>query len=161
MGQRHFGGRRDQNSAHRRRPGRPVKWPRSAVRPLDGFTLRRPAGLPPNEQGRPEHSAEGPTRQHLLEQDSAMPPVSLEAFLHEYRITFPMGVDEHQPGIDTPVTMRRYQLQGTPSLIMIDRAGFVRASAFGQHDDLALGALLGRLLHEPHPLGDSDSPETQ
>lgn len=85
----------------------------------------------------------------VFEHHSAMTPVSLEAFLHEYRITFPVGVDEHEPGFETPTTMRRYQLQGTPSLIVIDRGGFVRASIFGQHDDLSLGALLGRLLDEP------------
>lgn len=85
-----------------------------------------------------------------------MTPVALEAFLHEYRIAFPVGVDEHEPGIDTPVTMRRYRLRGTPSLTVIDRAGLVRASAFGQHDDLALGALLGRLLDEPEPTDGCD-----
>ena len=69
----------------------------------------------------------------VFEHHDAMLPVSLRAFLHEYRITFPVGVDDYEPGIDTPITMRRYQLQGTPSLIVIDRAGLVRASVFGQH----------------------------
>lgn len=87
----------------------------------------------------------------VFEHHSAMTPVSLEAFLHEYRITFPVGVDVNESGIDAPVTMRRYQLQGTPSLIVIDRDGRLRTTAFGQHDDLALGALLGRLLDEPRP----------
>ncbi len=87
----------------------------------------------------------------VFEHHGAMTPVSLEAFLYEYRIDFPVGVDEHEPGIDAPVTMRRYQLQGTPSLIVIDRAGSCRTTSFGQHADLALGALLGRLLDEPRP----------
>lgn len=39
-------------------------------------------------------------------------------------------------------------VRGTPSLIVIDRAGKVRAHEFGQVDDLALGLLLGRLIAE-------------
>ncbi len=87
----------------------------------------------------------------VFEHHGAMTPVSLQAFLYEYRISFPVGVDTHEPGIDAPVTMRRYQLQGTPSLTIIDRGGLVRATLFGQHDDLPLGALLGRLIDEPRP----------
>jgi hypothetical protein len=85
----------------------------------------------------------------VFEHHDAMTPVSLEAFLHEYRITFPVGVDAHdQPG-GTPITMARYQLRGTPSLILIDRAGRIRLNAFGHADDLAVGAELARLIDEP------------
>ena len=89
----------------------------------------------------------------VFEHHAAMTPVSLRAFLREYRITFPVGVDTHESGVDTPVTMGRYQLRGTPSLIVIDRAGQVRANFFGQHGDLSLGALLARLIDEPKPVG--------
>ncbi len=84
----------------------------------------------------------------VFEHHEAMRPVSLEAFLHEYRITFPVGVDASEPGSNIPITMRRYQLRGTPSLVVIDRAGRVRINEFGQSDDLLLGAALGRLLAE-------------
>lgn len=93
----------------------------------------------------------------VFEHHAAMTPTSLEAFLHEYRISFPVGVDAHQSSIDTPITMQRYQLQGTPSLIVIDRAGRLRTQAFGHHDDLTLGALLGRLLDEPAPDQDTST----
>ena len=43
----------------------------------------------------------------VFEHHEAMTPVSLEAFLHEYRITFPVGVDAHDPGVALPVTMGR------------------------------------------------------
>lgn len=92
----------------------------------------------------------------VFEHHQAMTPTSLEAFLHEYRISFPVGVDQHEEGNDAPVTMRRYQMQGTPSLIIIDRMGRLRAQAFGQHDDLGLGALLGRLIDEPKPEQEPD-----
>lgn len=87
----------------------------------------------------------------VFEHHDAMGPVSLEAFLHEYRIGFPVGIDAHdQPG-GTPITMSRYQLRGTPSLILIDRAGRIRLNAFGHVDDLTVGATLARLIDEPPP----------
>ena len=85
----------------------------------------------------------------VFEHHEAMTPVSLEAFLYEYRITFPVGVDAHTPGVALPITMDRYQLRGTPSLVAIDRAGRIRLNAFGQIDDLAVGAILARLIDEP------------
>lgn len=87
----------------------------------------------------------------VFEHHDAMRPVSLEAFLHEYRIRFPVGVDAHDMPGGLPVTMSRYQLRGTPSLVLIDRAGYIRLNAFGQVDDLALGATLARLIDEGPP----------
>ena len=87
----------------------------------------------------------------VFEHHEAMTPVSLEAFLYEYLITFPVGVDAHTPGVTLPVTMGRYELRGTPSLVLVDRAGRIRLNAFGQADDLAVGAILGRLIDEPRP----------
>ena len=87
----------------------------------------------------------------VFEHHDAMTPVSLEAFLHEYRITFPVGVDAPTPGSPTPVTMGRYRLRGTPSLVIIDREGNLRVNAFGQVDDLLLGAALARLIDKPRP----------
>lgn len=92
----------------------------------------------------------------VFEHHDAMTPVSLEAFLHEYRIGFPVGVDAHdQPG-GTPITMARYGLRGTPSLLLIDRAGHLRLNAFGQVDDLAIGASIARLIDEHPPSDDCD-----
>ena len=92
----------------------------------------------------------------VFEHHDAMTPVSLEAFLHEYQITFPVGVDAHAPGAATPITMGRYRLRGTPSLVAIDRAGSIRLSAFGHIEDLAVGAGLARLIDEPRPNPDAD-----
>ena len=90
----------------------------------------------------------------VFEHHAAMTPVSLEAFLHEYRLTFPVAVDRPVPGDDVPSTMRSYGLRGTPSLVLVDRAGRLRHHAFGQVDELALGAALARLLDEPAPQAD-------
>ena len=85
----------------------------------------------------------------VFEHHDAMTPTALEAFLHEYRIDLPVGVDRHQDGSPVPITMARLGLQGTPSMVLLDRSGAVRARHFGRHDDLALGAELARLLGDP------------
>jgi peroxiredoxin len=86
----------------------------------------------------------------VFEHHAAMTPVSLKAFLHEYRIGFPVGVDA--PSVDAgnpiPVTMRAYAMQGTPSLMLIDRKGRLRQHVFGAVEDLVLGAAIATLIAE-------------
>ena len=86
----------------------------------------------------------------VFEHHAAMTPVCLQAFLHEYRIAFPVGVDA--PSADArqpiPLTMQAYGLQGTPSLVLIDRIGRLRHHAFGAEDDLLLGAAIATLIGE-------------
>ncbi len=86
----------------------------------------------------------------VFEHHAAMMPVSLQAFLHEYRISFPVGVDA--PGGDPldpiPATMRAYEMQGTPSLVLIDRKGCLRQHSFGAADDLLVGAAIAALVIE-------------
>lgn len=84
----------------------------------------------------------------VFEHHAAMTPVSLRAFLHEYRITFPVAVDAPGKG-PLPQTMERFSLQGTPSLLIFDRAGNLRAHHFGQVHDLVVGAEIATLLAEP------------
>lgn len=84
----------------------------------------------------------------VFEHHAAMTPVSLEAFIHEYRLTFPIGVDEAADDGPIPLTMRRYHMRGTPTAILIGRDGTIRHHGFGQEDDLALGAIIGTLLSE-------------
>lgn len=78
-----------------------------------------------------------------------MPPVALKAFIHEYRLSFPIGVDQSGEN-SIPKTMQAYQLQGTPSLLLIDRQGKLRAQYFGQVPDLRLGAQIEGLLSQNH-----------
>lgn len=84
----------------------------------------------------------------VFEHHEAQGPLALEAFLHEYRYTFPVGVDEHADDDPLPLTMRAYAMQGTPTLMLIDAHGRLREQHFGVLDDLALGTALGRLLGE-------------
>src|SRR3984957_4157585 len=78
----------------------------------------------------------------VFEHHAAMTPVSLEAFIHEYRLTFPIGVDEAAEGTPLPVTMGRYGMQGTPTSILIGRNGRIVHHGFGQQADMALGAII-------------------
>ena len=82
----------------------------------------------------------------VFEHHAAMTPVSLEAFLHEYRLTFPVGVDQPGEGHPIPKTMAAYGMRGTPTTILIDREGRIARHSFGQEDELALGLFLGQLL---------------
>lgn len=83
----------------------------------------------------------------VFEHHQAMTPVSLKAFVHEYRLEFPIGIDEAGPG-GMPRTMAAYRLRGTPSLLLIDRNGFLRANHFGHVDDMRIGAEIATLLAE-------------
>ncbi|MFC3087929.1 TlpA disulfide reductase family protein [Tabrizicola soli] len=84
----------------------------------------------------------------VFEHHEAMTPAALRAFLHEYRIRFPVAVD--QPGTPGPLprTMAEWQLEGTPTLVLFDRHGQMRARHFGQVSDLALGAQIMALMLE-------------
>lgn len=85
----------------------------------------------------------------VFEHHAAMTPVSLQAFLYEYRIPFPVAVDAPGDKGGVPRTMRAYRMQGTPTLILIDRQGRLRHHHFGQVGDLTLGAEIAELLREP------------
>ena len=84
----------------------------------------------------------------VFEHHEAMRRPSLEAFLHEFRYTFPIGIDAHRDGHAVPETMQAYNLRGTPSFILIDKRGMVREILFGQVDELALGVAMGKMMAE-------------
>jgi hypothetical protein len=84
----------------------------------------------------------------VFEHHHAMTADALAAFLHEYRIDFPVAVDRHDGRSPIPATMHAYGLRGTPSLVLIDAHGDIRHHAFGQIGDVELGARIGVLLAE-------------
>lgn len=92
-----------------------------------------------------------------FEHHAAITPAVIDAYLHEYRIRFPVGLDVPAPQGPIPQTMDRYRMRGTPSLLLIDRQGFIRKHAFGQVDDLRLGAEIGALAQEPAASGAAPS----
>jgi peroxiredoxin len=89
----------------------------------------------------------------VFEHHEAMTPVALEAFIHEYRIAYPVGVDLPAASGPIPRTMAAYRMRGTPTTLVFDRDGRLRHHGFGAEDDLALGVLLGSLLAVPEHAG--------
>lgn len=82
----------------------------------------------------------------VFEHHAAMEPQALAAFLHEYRISFPVGVDAPGEGDPLPQTMRLYAMNGTPTTLLFDRDGVLVRHAFGHLPDLQLGAELALLI---------------
>lgn len=83
----------------------------------------------------------------VFEHHAAMTPLALRAFCHEYRIRFPVAVD--QPGDGAmPRTMQAWGLEGTPTLVLFDRRGRIRLRHLGQVADMTLGAQIMALLQE-------------
>jgi hypothetical protein len=83
-----------------------------------------------------------------FEHHDAVNAAVLKAFIQEYRLRFPIGFDQPNSTGPIPHTMERYKMRGTPSLVLIDRHGFVRKHAFGAVDDLRIGAEIGALTQE-------------
>ena len=76
---------------------------------------------------------------------------AISAFLHEYRYTFPVGIDRPSDDGGLPRTMAAYAMQGTPTMLLIDRSGRLRRQAFGHVPDLRLGAEIMALATERAP----------
>lgn len=80
--------------------------------------------------------------------DAQGTPAALAAFLHEYRIGFPVALDAPAESGPIPRTMRAYGLRGTPSTLLIDKTGKLRVHEFGHVEDLVLGASIATLMGE-------------
>ena len=88
----------------------------------------------------------------VFEHHSVMGPDALAVYLHENRIRYPVGIDAYRDNDPArhplPLTMAAYAMQGTPTMILIDRKGRLRRQHFGMIDDMRLGAEIATLLAE-------------
>lgn len=84
----------------------------------------------------------------VFEHHSVMTPEALKVFIHEYRLGFPIAIDQPAECGSIPRTMAAYHLQGTPSLVLIDRAGRIRLNHTGRMSDMQVGNAIGQLLKE-------------
>lgn len=84
----------------------------------------------------------------VFEHHEAMKETSLRAFLHEYRVEFPVGIDKPSGNSPIPETMALYKMRGTPTTLLIDRQGSLRIHKFGHIPDLILGAEIMSLIKE-------------
>ncbi|GAB95752.1 hypothetical protein BJY21_001258 [Kineosphaera limosa] len=81
----------------------------------------------------------------VFEHHAVMGVEALRVFLAEFRTPFPVAVDEPR-GVGLPVTMQRLGLQGTPTLLLVDRNGDIRFRGLGTVEDIALGVAVGTLI---------------
>lgn len=91
----------------------------------------------------------------VFEHHAVMSDAALEVFLGEYRWPFPVGIDRPD-GEGVPKTMKAYQMQGTPTLLIFDRAGRLRRHYFGRPDDMLLASEIAAMALE-----DPTSPREQ
>lgn len=94
----------------------------------------------------------------VFEDHDAMTPAALQGFIREQRLTFPIAVDAHDGQGGVPRTMRALTLEGTPSLVLVDRAGRIRMKRFGHVPDLHLGAAIATLQAERADGGSGHGP---
>ncbi|MBI3727497.1 MAG: redoxin domain-containing protein [Burkholderiales bacterium] len=84
----------------------------------------------------------------VFEHHRAMGKEALKAFIHEYKLRFPIAIDMPGQFDGIPLSMQKYGMRGTPSILLIDRQGRIRFHHFGHIDDLKLGCILGQLVTE-------------
>lgn len=84
----------------------------------------------------------------VFEHHDVMTQDVLSAFTHEYKIRFPIAIDRPADTGSIPHTMATYHMQGTPTLIIVDKNGYLRLNHFGRISDMQVGNIIGRLLEE-------------
>jgi len=84
----------------------------------------------------------------VFEHHDVMSPQALKVFVDENDIGFPIAIDLSVEKDFMPATMKKYNMQGTPTLLIIDKESKIRMHAFGLVNDLDIGLLLGKLLEE-------------
>lgn len=82
----------------------------------------------------------------VFEHHDVMGPAALQAFAHEYRLNFPIAIDQALDSGSLPRTMKQWELGGTPSTVVFDRDGKLALKELGHLDDLRLGAFVGQLI---------------
>jgi len=84
----------------------------------------------------------------VFEHHEAMTPAALRAYIYEFKYDYPIAIDKPSDSLPIPQTMAKLGLKGTPTVLLIDKAGKLRRHFFGQIDDLRLGTEIGLLLAE-------------
>ena len=84
----------------------------------------------------------------VFEHHNVMTADALKAFIHEYRVPFPIAIDTPCEKTGIPNTMAKYHMQGTPTLIILDKKGCIRLNHFGRMSDMQVGSIIGKLLEE-------------
>ncbi len=75
-------------------------------------------------------------------------PSAVARMVKEHDINFPVGIDKQETGERLGETFQSYELQGTPTQLLLDRDGNLRKNKFGFDSDLQLGAEIMALLRD-------------
>ena len=81
----------------------------------------------------------------VFENHNVMNKEALEVFIDENRLKFPIAIDLLLENEYMPETMKKYAMQGTPTLLVIDQKGNLRLKVFGIIEDLELALIIGNL----------------
>jgi hypothetical protein len=84
----------------------------------------------------------------LFEHDEPVRTRVLTSFLYEYGVDLPVAVDVASLDGRTPTVTDAYGFAGTPSMVLIDREGLLRAHVLGRPSDLLVGASIATLMAE-------------
>ena len=84
----------------------------------------------------------------VFEHHKIMTKDALEVFVSEYRLRFPIGVDQYISNELIPQTMIDYQMRGTPTTLLIDKNGNIRANHIGHIAEERISAQIGYPLVE-------------
>ena len=84
----------------------------------------------------------------LFEHDEPTRTRALTSFLYEYGVDIPIGVDVASLDGRSPTVTDAYGFAGTPSMVLIDREGLLRAHVLGRPSDMLVGASIATLLAE-------------
>ncbi|MCP3980179.1 MAG: TlpA family protein disulfide reductase [bacterium] len=88
----------------------------------------------------------------VFEGHDVQTPDRLREFVREKGMLHPVGIDAYEkPGDKIPVTMTRYDTQGTPQIAIIDKQGLLVFNHFGSFDPVPVEFFLERLLKEEGP----------
>ena len=85
----------------------------------------------------------------VFENHPAQSPELLARYVRERRLSFPIGIDEPSGDGGIPSTMKALNIDGTPTIVLLDRASRIRMKRLGYVPDLELGAAIGALIAEP------------
>jgi hypothetical protein len=88
-------------------------------------------------------------RHATFEHRDTVGPAAVTDCIQEFRLKFPIALDENSANDPILSTMERYNMRGAPSLRLIDKPGLLRTHSVGPVDDLRIGAQIGARTQEP------------
>jgi thiol-disulfide isomerase/thioredoxin len=82
----------------------------------------------------------------VFEHHDVMSEEALKVFITEWRLPFPVGIDKHADENWMPQTMKNFNLQGTPSTLILDQENEIKQLHFGILDEEKLYIFLDNLI---------------